>query len=92
MFAEPFARARRATTRASWHFAERHIGREAAHVLVGSMVSGIFAGDASQLSLRACFPKMHEMDAAYGSLFRAMLAKRRERRATTTASARRPDV
>jgi oxygen-dependent protoporphyrinogen oxidase len=61
-------------------FAERHIGREAAHVLVGSMVSGIFAGDASQLSLRACFPRMHDMDAQYGSLVRAMLAKRRERR------------
>jgi len=56
------------------------MGREAAHVLVGSMVSGIFAGDASQLSLRACFPKMHEMDATYGSLVRAMLAKRRDRR------------
>jgi oxygen-dependent protoporphyrinogen oxidase len=61
-------------------FAERHIGREAAHVLVGSMVSGIFAGDASQLSLRAAFPKMFEMEAQYGSLFRAMVAKRRERK------------
>lgn len=60
-------------------FAERHIGREAAQVLVGSMVSGIFAGDASQLSLRACFPKMQQMDERYGSLVRAMLAKRRER-------------
>ncbi len=62
-------------------FAERHIGREAAHVLVGSMVSGIFAGDASQLSLRSSFPKMFEMEVQYGSLFRAMLAKRRERKA-----------
>jgi len=62
------------------HFAERHLGREAAHVLVGSMVSGIFAGDASQLSLRACFPKMFEMDATYGSLVRAMIAKRRTSR------------
>ena len=60
-------------------FAERHIGREAAEVLVGSMVSGIFAGDASQLSLRSCFPKMHEMEAQYGSLVRAMIARRRTR-------------
>ena len=57
-------------------FAERHIGKEAAAVLVGSMVSGIFAGDASQLSLRSCFPKMHEMEEQYGSLVRAFLAKR----------------
>ncbi|HYT74814.1 MAG TPA: protoporphyrinogen oxidase, partial [Vicinamibacterales bacterium] len=61
-------------------FAERHIGREAANVLIGSMVSGIFAGDAHELSLRACFPKMHRMDAEFGSLFRAMLAKRRQLR------------
>jgi oxygen-dependent protoporphyrinogen oxidase len=58
-------------------FAERHIGREAAQVLVGSMVSGIFAGDASQLSLKSAFPKMHDMEAQYRSLVRAMLAKRR---------------
>jgi protoporphyrinogen/coproporphyrinogen III oxidase len=63
-------------------FAQRHMGREAAQVLVGSMVSGIFAGDASHLSLRACFPKMHEMDSEYGSLVRAMLAKRRQKHAS----------
>ncbi|HTM26055.1 MAG TPA: protoporphyrinogen oxidase [Vicinamibacterales bacterium] len=61
-------------------FAERHMGREAAGILIGSMVSGIFAGDAQELSLRACFPKMHQMDSEFGSLFRAMLARRRERR------------
>jgi len=79
---EPFARSAPAYDESILRFAERHIGREAAHVLVGSMVSGIFAGDAAELSLRSCFPKMHEMDARYGSLVRAMLAKRRERRRT----------
>jgi oxygen-dependent protoporphyrinogen oxidase len=80
VFAEPFSARAPRHDETILAFAERHMGREAAHVLVGSMVSGIFAGDASQLSLRACFPKMHEMDAQYGSLVRAMLAKRRERR------------
>ena len=80
VFAEPFSARAPRHDESILHFAERHIGREAAHVLVGSMVSGIFAGDPSQLSLRSCFPKMHEMDAAYGSLVRAMIAKRRERR------------
>ena len=61
-------------------FAERHIGREAARVLVGSMVSGIFAGDAGELSLRACFPKMYDMEQQYRSLFRACLAMRRTSR------------
>lgn len=80
VFAEPLSARAPRHDETILAFAERHMGREAAHVLVGSMVSGIFAGDASQLSLRACFPKMHDMDAEYGSLVRAMLAKRRERR------------
>ena len=80
VIAEPFSGHAPAHEESIRDFAERHIGREAAHVLVGSMVSGVFAGDASQLSLRSAFPKMHEMEAQYGSLFRAMFAKRRERR------------
>jgi oxygen-dependent protoporphyrinogen oxidase len=77
---EPFARRPPEYDESILAFAERHIGREAAAVLVGSMVSGIFAGDANQLSLGSAFPKMHDMEARHGSLFRAMLAKRRERR------------
>lgn len=62
-------------------FAARHIGAEAARVLVGAMVSGVFAGDSRQLSLAAAFPKMAAMEAGHGSLVRAMLARGRERRA-----------
>jgi oxygen-dependent protoporphyrinogen oxidase len=45
------------------------------------MVSGIHAGDARQLSLRATFPKMERMEREHGSLFRAMLSRRKEARA-----------
>ncbi len=62
-------------------FAARHIGDEAARVLVGAMVSGVFAGDARRLSLASAFPKMAEMEAAHGGLVRAMRARARERRA-----------
>ena len=61
-------------------FAVRHLGREAADVLVGPMVSGIFGGDAKQLSLRACFPRMWTLEAEHRSLFLAMLALQRRRR------------
>lgn len=81
VLAEPLTRPAPRHDESIQRFAERHIGREAATTLVGSMVSGIFAGDAEQLSLRACFPRMHQMDAQYRSLVRAMIAKRRERRA-----------
>nr|MBN2278126.1 protoporphyrinogen oxidase [candidate division Zixibacteria bacterium] len=58
-------------------FAERRIGREAAENLIGPMVSGIFGGDARKLSLRACFPAMVEMEREYGSLVKAMMAKKK---------------
>jgi len=58
-------------------FACRRIGREAAEYLVQPMVSGIYGGLAKRLSLQACFPIMAEMEKQYGSLARAMLAKRR---------------
>jgi oxygen-dependent protoporphyrinogen oxidase len=62
-------------------FASRRIGPQAAAVLVDAMVSGVYAGDAARLSLQATFPKMHDMESRHGSLFRAMLAKRKEARA-----------
>ncbi|MFZ5979523.1 MAG: protoporphyrinogen oxidase [Candidatus Zixiibacteriota bacterium] len=58
-------------------FARRRIGREAAVNMIGPMVSGIFGGDARQLSLRACFPVMVEMEKEYGSLFKALIARKK---------------
>ena len=77
---EPFARPRPDRDETIHEFAARRIGVEAASVLVDSMVSGVFAGDAHALSLRACFPRMWEMETEYGGLFRAMLALRKRRR------------
>ncbi|MGQ9588770.1 MAG: protoporphyrinogen oxidase [Planctomycetota bacterium] len=61
-------------------FATRRIGREAARVLVAAMVTGVYAGDASRLSLRAAFPKMARMEREFGTLTRALFAKRRAAR------------
>ena len=49
--------------------------------MIDAMVSGIHAGDARRLSLRATFPKMAAMESEHGSLVRAMLAKRKKARA-----------
>jgi oxygen-dependent protoporphyrinogen oxidase len=77
---EPF-KARGGDAEESIHeFAARRIGREAASVLVDSMVSGIFAGDSHALSLRACFPRMGQLEDEHGGLFRALIALRRNRR------------
>jgi protoporphyrinogen/coproporphyrinogen III oxidase len=77
---EPFAPRRQEEEESIHGFAARRIGEEAASVLVDSMVSGIFAGDARALSLRACFPKMWQLETDHGSLVRALIATRRTRR------------
>ncbi|MCP4659159.1 MAG: protoporphyrinogen oxidase [bacterium] len=85
---EPFAGARpEGKDETVYEFASRRIGREAASVLVDAMVSGVFAGNVHELSLRSTFPKMAAMEAEHGGLVKAMLAKMRERRAARKAGA-----
>ena len=80
--AEPFAPRRPPGDETIHAFAARRLGAEAADILVDPMVSGIFAGDARQLSLRAAFPKMWELEEEHGGLFRALIARRRKVRAS----------
>jgi oxygen-dependent protoporphyrinogen oxidase len=87
VLAEPFAAARPAGDETIHAFATRRIGPEAAAVLVDPMVSGIFGGDARRLSLRACFPKMWQMETDHGGLVRALVAKRRTARTNGTLGA-----
>lgn len=61
-------------------FGIRHLGREAYEKLIDPMASGVFAGDASRLSLRSCFPRMRELEARHGSLIRALIRLQREAR------------
>jgi oxygen-dependent protoporphyrinogen oxidase len=62
-----------------YRFAARRIGSEAAGVLVGAMVNGVYAGNVRELCLRSTFPKMYAMETEHGSLFKAMLAKKRSK-------------
>ncbi len=78
---EPFIPVRRSETEESvFAFARRRIGREAAERMVAPFVSGIYAGDADQLSVKAAFPKLSNLEAEYGGLIRGTIAKAREAR------------
>ena len=61
-------------------FGTRHLGREAYEKLIDPMASGVFAGDATQLSLKSCFPRMRELEAQHGSLIRALIRLQKEAR------------
>ncbi len=58
-------------------FVTRRLGRCFVDKMVGPMVAGIYAAKPEELSLKAAFPKMAEMEREYRSLFLAMLAKKR---------------
>lgn len=63
-----------------YSFGRRRLGAGFARYLLDPMVSGIFAGNTKELSLKAVFPKMVEMESEYGGLFKAMFAKQKEAR------------
>ncbi len=65
---------------------ERHFGAEAVDRLADPLLSGIYGGDAAQLSARAVLPRLVEMETQYGSLTRGMLAAHRQMRAKASAS------
>ncbi|MDY6820221.1 MAG: protoporphyrinogen oxidase [Deferribacterota bacterium] len=57
-------------------FAERRLGKEAKDYLIAPMVSGVFAGDISKLSLKASFPTIYELEKDYGGLFKGLFKKK----------------
>jgi oxygen-dependent protoporphyrinogen oxidase len=62
-------------------FARRRFGAEIANMLVDALVTGIYAGDPSQLSVKAAFPRLVEFERKHGSVLRGFQAAARQRRA-----------
>jgi len=79
---EPLIRpARRGVDESVTEFATRRMGREALEMLLDPFVAGVFAGNPDTLSLKSCFPRIHEMEQTYGSLVKALFALRKKRKA-----------
>lgn len=54
-------------------FVRRKFSEELLDKLVGPFVSGIYAGDAEKLKLRAAFPQLYEAERSSGSIVRGMI-------------------
>ncbi len=67
---------------------ERHYGSEMVDLLADPLLSGVYGGEASQLSVRAVLARFADMEAKHGSLGRAMLAARRKMGAAAKVPAR----
>ena len=61
-------------------FVERHYGSEMVDRLADPLLSGVYGGEAANLSVLAVLPRFAEMERTHGSLGRAMLAARNKMR------------
>jgi protoporphyrinogen/coproporphyrinogen III oxidase len=57
---------------------KRHYGPEMVEMLADPLLSGVYGGEASGLSVRAVLPRFADMESKHGSLGRAMLIARRK--------------
>ncbi|HEY0994691.1 MAG TPA: protoporphyrinogen oxidase [Gemmatimonadaceae bacterium] len=67
-------------------FVVRRLGREMYAKIVEPLLSGIFAGDGSKLSLAATFPHMRAAEVEHGSMTTSMFAAKRRERAAKRAA------
>ena len=71
-------------------FVERHYGWEMVDRLADPLLSGIYGGEAANLSVLAVLPRFAEMERTHGSLGRAMLVARKNARKKMSSGPREP--
>ncbi len=76
---EPFNRSRSPEGESVANFISRRIGPELVEKALDPFVSGIYAGDPKDLSMRSAFPKLFEMERDYGSLIVAAFRRKVEK-------------
>lgn len=78
---EPFVAARRDGEESIHDFATRRFGKGVADTFFGAMVSGIFGGNARELSVQAAFPLMAGWESESGSCARGAIRNMRKKKA-----------
>lgn len=67
---------------------QRHYGAEMVELLADPLLSGVYGGEASDLSVRAVLPRFAAMESKHGSLGRGMVKARKKMYAPEQAPAR----
>ena len=76
---EPFVSSRSPENESVAEFVTRRIGQEFLDKAIDPFVSGVYAGDPKNLSMRSAFPKLYEMERDYGSLIMAAIRRKKEK-------------
>jgi oxygen-dependent protoporphyrinogen oxidase len=79
IFAEPFI-GRASYEESIAEFVTRRLGREFLDYAINPFVAGVYAGDPSELSVRAAFPKLYALEEKYGGLLKGTIKGARERK------------
>ncbi len=67
-------------------FVKRRLGQEFLDYAINPFVSGVYAGDPGELSVKSAFPKLFELEQEYGSLIKGAIfgARKRKKRSETS--------
>jgi oxygen-dependent protoporphyrinogen oxidase len=76
---EPFVRSRSPEHESVADFVSRRISSEFLDKAIDPFVSGVYAGDPANLSMRSAFPKLYEMERDHGSLILASVRRKKDR-------------
>lgn len=80
LFLEPFVRKGDFVDESVAAFAARRLGKGVVAPLLEPFVTGVYAGDPAQLSVRCAFPQLWQLEREHGSLLRGMMRRGREQR------------
>jgi protoporphyrinogen/coproporphyrinogen III oxidase len=76
---EPFVRSKSPENESVAEFVSRRISAEFLDKAIDPFVSGVYAGDPHNLSMRSAFPKLFEMERDFGSLIMGTIRRKTEK-------------
>ena len=76
---EPFVRSKSPENESVAEFVSRRISPEFLDKAIDPFVSGVYAGDPHNLSMRSAFPKLYEMERDFGSLIMGTFRRKTEK-------------
>jgi oxygen-dependent protoporphyrinogen oxidase len=76
---EPFVRSKSPENESVAEFVSRRISPEFLDKAIDPFVSGVYAGDPANLSMRSAFPKLYEMERDFGSLIMGTFRRKVEK-------------
>jgi oxygen-dependent protoporphyrinogen oxidase len=76
---EPFVKSKSPENESVAKFFERRLGREIVEKAADPFIAGIYAGNPENLSIKAAFPRLYELERDYGSLLVGSLRSKTEK-------------